>query len=113
MIWPEPGLAASNSPRQRTRSRIQLQLLPSKTSLPMLDWILAQTTRSTNRRVNQSQRQLIHLARAERSACILSSLRLAVVACLCCVPALCAGESAPDPVIVAYVFPQDNLIRPG
>jgi chitinase len=38
---------------------------------------------------------------------------LLAFACLYSSPILCAGASAPQPVIVAYVFPQDNPLREG
>ena len=44
---------------------------------------------------------------------MLAQAWLLVIACLCALPALSAGAPAPKPVIVAYVFPQDNAIRQG
>jgi chitinase len=38
---------------------------------------------------------------------------LLAFACLYSSPIFCAGASAPQPVIVAYVFPQDNPLREG
>ena len=52
-------------------------------------------------------RQLI-----ETNGRMLSRLWLLVLTCLC-FPAFCTGASPPKPVIVAYVFPQDNPIRAG
>jgi chitinase len=44
---------------------------------------------------------------------ILSSACLFAVACVYCCSVLCAAASVPSPVIVAYVFPQDNALREG
>ena len=43
----------------------------------------------------------------------LSSACLLALACFCWCSALCAETDARGPVIVAYVFPQDNAIRDG
>lgn len=36
-----------------------------------------------------------------------------LIAGLCCSPAIFAGVPAPQPVVVAYVFPKDSAIQPG
>jgi chitinase len=57
--------------------------------------------------------------RAGRRACfaVLFALQFAawllLIATLCSKPAFCAGESAPRPVVVGYVFPQNDLLQPG
>jgi chitinase len=38
---------------------------------------------------------------------------LVTLVCFCSIAAICAGASAQQPVIVAYVFPQDNPLRDG
>ncbi len=51
--------------------------------------------------------------RTETSHRVLSGASLFVLACLCFCFVLRAEASAPRPVIVAYVFPRDNLLRDG
>jgi chitinase len=50
--------------------------------------------------------------REAKCGILLRAFLLAVV-CLCFSSVLCAVPSAASPVIVAYVFPQDNLLRDG
>jgi chitinase len=51
--------------------------------------------------------------RIEMAGRILLSLCLPAFVYICCASVLCAETTARGPVIVAYVFPQDNALRDG
>lgn len=54
-----------------------------------------------------------HDRAVEMKSRIWSRASLLAFACLCCCSAFCAGATVPSPVIVAYVFPQENPFREG